>query len=289
MRRRDFIQGLAASAVLTPSAVLAQSGAPRVGMGTWLTFDVGRRPDLVKSRTAVLRRFFELGGGLVDSSPMYGTAERVLGEALTTLQYPDTLIAATKVWKLGAAAGEQGMAESRALWGVRRFDLMQVHNLLDWRAHLPTLLRLQEAGQVGTLGVTTSHGRRHGELLKIIREQPQFETIQLTYNIVDRDAERVLLPAAAERGRFVIVNRPFQGGRLFDRVAGKPIPAFARELGCASWADYFLRFILSHPAVGCAIPATTRVDHMSENMAALKGPLPDRRQREMMRRHFQSL
>jgi diketogulonate reductase-like aldo/keto reductase len=258
---------------------------PVIGMGSWLTFDVGRDPVVRDSRSAVLRAFFEQGGGLIDSSPMYGSSEAVIGYCLARLESdaPDPtggLFSATKVWTPGQTAGIDQMNRSRDLWGVPRFDLMQIHNLVDWQVHLETLLEWKDAGRVRYIGITTSHGRRHGLLASIMAEQP-IDFVQFTYNILDREAERRLLPLAAERGLAVIVNRPFRRGGLFDTVAGKPLPAWAAEFDARNWAQLFLKFIVSHPAVTCAIPATSRVDHMLENMEAGFGrlPSPDLRER----------
>jgi aryl-alcohol dehydrogenase-like predicted oxidoreductase len=174
------------------------------------------------------------------------------------------------------------------LWGTRRFDLMQVHNLLNWESHLETLLAWKAEGRVRYVGVTTSHGRRHDTLEKVMADQP-IDFVQFTYNIVDREAESRLLPLAAERGLAVIINRPFRRGALFDHVEGRQLPGWAGAVDCTNWAQFFLKFIVSHPAVTCAIPATSRVDHMRENMGALHGRLPDQAMRERMIRHVESL
>lgn len=254
---------------------------PVIGMGTWISFNVGDNPQARNARTEVLKTFFELGGGMVDSSPMYGSAEAVMGYALKRLggaaQQP--LFSATKVWTSGA--GEQQIRESFKLWGLEEFDLYQVHNLLNWEEHLPYLLELKQRGIIRYVGITTSHGRRHAELEQLIKEQP-LDFVQLTYNIFDREVEERLLPIAQDNGVAVIANRPFQGGRLFDLVEGKPLPPLAQEIGCANWAQYFLKFVVSHPAVTCAIPATSQVAHMQENMGAMRGELPNAKQRVAM-------
>lgn len=246
---------------------------PVIGMGTWLTFDVGDNRARRDDRTQVLRTFFEHGGRLVDASPMYGSAEAVLGYALRRIQSPP-LFSATKVWTWGQRAGENEMERSRQLWGVERFDLMQVHNLLDWETHLETLTRYKQEGRIRYLGVTTSHGRRHDTLEEIMLGH-DLDFVQFTYNMLDREAEERLLPLARERGIAVIINRPFQRGGLFRRVEGRPLPGWGAEIGCETWAQAFLKFIVSHPAVTCAIPATTRVEHMVQNMGAAYGELPD--------------
>jgi diketogulonate reductase-like aldo/keto reductase len=247
---------------------------PVVGLGSWLTFDVGGADSAPRRvRGDILREFFAGGGRLVDSSPMYGSSEAVIGAELARSPARE-LFAATKVWTVGGLAGRRQMQHSQALWGVARFDLMQVHNLLDWQAHWPTLKAWKSEGRVRYIGMTTSHGRRHDDLEAILRhERPDF--VQFTYNLNDRAAEAVLLPLAAERGTAVIVNRPFDGGALFGAGTARPLPGWAAEIGCASWAEAFLKWIVSHPAVTCAIPATSRVDHLRENVRALSGPLPD--------------
>ena len=261
---------------------------PVIGMGTWRTFNVGTDPVLLDQRGQVLQAFFEHGGALIDSSPMYGTAEDVLGRLLPRLDAYDQTFAATKVWTRGEQAGREQMAQSRELWGVTRFDLMQVHNLVDWQTHLDTLKQMKADGDIRYLGITTSHGRRLGKFEDIMASEP-LDFVQLTYNIVDRWAEDRLLPLARERGIAVIANRPFQGGRLFSRFQSEPLPGWASEVGCRNWAEFFLKFIVSHPALTCAIPATTSVEHMNENMGAQFGPLPEAEQRERMARYVREL
>ena len=291
--RRAFMLSAAAAALGPRPFAAAQSGIhtrpipssgerlPAVGMGTWLTFDVGVDSWQRAGRAEVLRTFFELGGAVVDSSPMYGSSQAVLGYCLDQIGGAAPLFAATKVWTPGRALGVSQMRHSRNLWGVERFDLMQVHNLVDWETHLETLAEWKAAGRVRYIGVTTSHGRRHHELERIMAEQP-IDFVQFTYNLLDRDAEARLLPLAAERGLAVIANRPFRGGGLFDRFEDQPLPNWAIEFDAANWAQFFLKFIISHPAVTCAIPATRRVDHMTENMGALTGRLPDPQMRVRM-------
>jgi aryl-alcohol dehydrogenase-like predicted oxidoreductase len=253
---------------------------PAVGMGSWITFDVGDDAAARAQRVEVLRAFFDAGGALIDSSPMYLTSQAVIGHCLA--QLPDSApFAATKVWTMMRALGVGQMEASQRLWGVDRFDLLQVHNLLDWETHLETLTEWKAQGRVRYIGVTTSHGRRHDTLEHVMTTQP-IDFVQFTYNILDREAEDRLLPLAAERGLAVIINRPFRRGALFDLLGRRPLPAWAADIGCANWAQLFLKFIVSHPAVTCAIPATSRVDHMRENMGALAGPVPDRAMRQRM-------
>jgi len=261
---------------------------PAVGMGTWITFNVGTDKALRNTRTEVLRAFFEGGGGMIDSSPMYGSSEAVVGYGLERLGRPSGLFSATKVWTWSASGGEAQMAESRDLWGLRRFDLMQVHNLVSWKAHLRTLRAEREAGRIRYVGVTTSHGRRHDELERIMRREP-LDFVQLTHNILDREAEARLLPLAAERGIAVIANRPYRRKELIHRFQGQPLPAWSAAFGARNWPQFLLKYIISHPAITCAIPATTQVAHMRENMGALHGPLPDAATRERMARYVRSL
>ncbi|MGH8595597.1 MAG: aldo/keto reductase [Gammaproteobacteria bacterium] len=257
-------------------------------MGSWLTFAVG---DDVEARTRcrdIMQAFFARGGRLVDSSPMYASAQEVIGATLPEITGRERLFAATKVWILGRALGIRQMKRSMALWGVPRFDLMQVHNLLAWETHLETLKAWKSEGLIRYLGITTSHGRRHDEMERIMRHEP-LDFVQFTYNLADREAEARLLPLAQERGIAVIANRPFQRGGLFERVKGKSLPAWASDIGARNWAQVFLKFIVSHPVVTCAIPATSRVDHLLENMGALYGPLPDPALRERMATDFAAL
>jgi len=258
-----------------------------IGMGSWITFDVATRAER-DVRVDVLRAFFEMGGGVIDSSPMYGDSQEVIGDGLKRIKDKRNLFSATKVWTPFQSYGVRQMALSEGLWGVERFDLMQIHNLWSWQAHLETLLEWKARGRVRYIGVTTSHGRRHGELEKIMATQP-FDFVQFTYNIGDREAERRLLPLAQERGLAVIVNRPFRRGELFDLFARRPLPAWAADIECANWAQFFLKFVVSHPAVTCAIPATSRVDHMRENMGALRGRLLDAETRARMVDYVESL
>ena len=298
--RRAFMLSVAATALMPRPPAAAQAGIhtrpipstgerlPAIGMGTWLTFDVGVDSWLRDERARVLRTFFDLGGTVIDSSPMYSSSEAVIGYCLKHIGGAPPLFAATKVWTPIQALGVIQMQHSRDMWGVKRFDLMQIHNLMHWKAHLETLLDWKAAGKIRYIGITTSHGRRHDELERIMTKQP-IDFVQFTYNVIDREAEARLLPLAAERGLAVIINRPFRGGGLFDRFEGQPLPEWAGEFDAANWAQFFLKFIISHPAVTCAIPATTRVDHMVENMGALNGRLPDPQMRTRMASYLAGL
>jgi len=301
--RRAILAGLVAlgAASIGRSTVAAAAGPrltrplptigeqlPVIGMGSWITFDVGDDAAARAQRVEVLRAFFDAGGALVDCSPMYLSAQEVIGHCLARLPDTSALFAATKVWTMTRALGIQQMEASRRLWGVERFDLMQVHNLLDWETHLPTLIEWKAKGRVRYIGVTTSHGRRRDELERIMAGQP-IDFVQFTYNMADREAEQRLLPLAAERGLAVIINRPLRRGALFEMVGNSPLPDWAGEIDCANWAQFFLKFIVSHPAVTCAIPATSRVDHMRENMGAAYGRLPDAEMRKRMVQYVESV
>ncbi len=282
--RRRVLGGIAATA-LAPQGAVAAVGSlhdlPPIGMGTWLTFDVGDDPAARAGRVDVLRAFFEEGGKMVDSSPMYGSSEAVLGHCLAVLG-AERVYAASKVWIPAVDFGPEQMAASRGLWGIGRFDLMQVHNLLSYEGHIETLRAMRAEGSVGRIGVTTSHGRRHGRLAEIIESDDSLDSVQLTYNMLDREVEARLLPLARERGRAVIVNRPFRRGALIRRLEGKPLPGLAADIGVRTWPQYLLKWVISHPAVTLAIPATSSVAHMRENMAAMRGPMPDAAMRRRM-------
>jgi diketogulonate reductase-like aldo/keto reductase len=288
--RREFLRLLVAGATapLIAGELLSQTAAPLiqrripssgealpvVGLGSWITFNVGGDRSLRDECTQVVRAFLAGGGRLIDSSPMYGSAQEVIGYALAKLGKPKQVFAADKVWISDGDEGPGQMESSRRKWGIPRFDLMQIHNLLAWPEHIRTLRAMKAAGKIRYLGITTSEGRRHDELEKIMRTQP-IDFVQLSYNPVDREAEGRLLPLAMERKIAVIVNRPFQQGALTRRLARHPLPSWAREAGARSWAQLILKFILSHPAVTCAIPATSVPAHATENMAAARGGLPD--------------
>lgn len=260
------------------------SQIPKIGMGTWITFDQNPSRINLNKYIEILNAFFAGGGRMIDSSPMYGSAQQLLGEVLPKTN-SQALFAATKVWTPGRQLGIEQMNQSIKLWGLEHMDLMYVHNLMDWESHLPTLRKWKKQGKIKYYGVTTSHGRRHTELESIIKKEP-LDFIQLTYNIHDREAERRLLPLAAERGVKVVINRPFQAGALFTRVGNKSLPDWSIDIQCHNWAQFFLKFIISHPAVTCAIPATSQVSHMRENMLALNGDLPDEKMRSEMIAYF---
>jgi len=266
----------------------AGDSLPVIGLGTWLAFDVGSDPAEQAPRREVLRRFFAAGGGMIDSSPMYGNAEWLLGQLLPDLPHAGRLWAASKVWTPLGALGPGQLDRSLALWRVPRFDVLLVHNLLNWRAHLKTLRKWKDDGRVRWIGVSTSHGRSNDEAARLVRDE-SLDVLQITYNLVDPSAEAAM-NRAAERDAAVVINRPFDGGALFDRVGRTPLPAWApSEAGCANWAQFFLKWIVGHPAVTCAIPATRNPAHLDENMGAGRGRLPDGDLRRRMQAAFAKL
>jgi diketogulonate reductase-like aldo/keto reductase len=303
LSRRGVLHWLATTAAATlacQSSVLSQQdpvltrpvpssgeALPVVGLGSWITFNVGNDSVARDSCADVMRAFFDAGGHLIDSSPMYGSSQPVIGYGLKKLGQPK-VFSADKVWISSGTRGPNQIEASRQHWGVARFDLLQVHNLLSWEEHLPTLFAMKAAGQLRYVGITTSEGRRHGDVEKIMRKQP-IDFVQVSYNIVDRKVEDRILPLARDRGIAVIINRPFREGELIKKIERRPLPDWAAEIECASWAQLILKFIISHPAVTCAIPATTRVDHVQENMAAARGRLPDDAMRARMIAHIEKL
>jgi len=254
---------------------------PAVGLGTWRTFDVGASTAERQPLREVLLRFVELGGRVVDSSPMYGTAETVVGDLATEVGVRASLFLATKVWTSGREAGVEQMERSLRRLRAARLDLMQVHNLVDWRTHLRTLRAWKEAGRIRYLGVTHYTASGHDELERVMRDEA-LDAVQLNYSLAEREAERRLLPLARDRGIAVLVNRPFAEGALFQRVRGRSLPPWAADLDCQSWGQFFLKWILGHPAVTCVIPATSKAEHLADNMRAAVGRVPDAATRERM-------
>ena len=255
---------------------------PSIGMGTWITFDIGYNTDEVNKRAEIVRNFFSNGGSLIDSSPMYGSAEKVLGLCLEKITEPKKLFSATKVWTPINKHGEQQIENSYRLWKLNYFSLIQVHNLVNYKEHLKKLRELKEQKKLKYIGVTTSHGNKHKLLIDILNNE-DIDFVQFTYNVLDDEAEKILLPLAQEKKIAVIINRPFQGGSLFNHIIGKKIPTWLNSIGIHSWPEFFLKFITSHPAVTCAIPATSRLDHMKENMKSLFGNLPNIEERAKMK------
>jgi diketogulonate reductase-like aldo/keto reductase len=267
-----------------PAAVDGES-LPVIGMGTWNTFDVGtdraERAPLVE----VLEAFYAAGSRLIDSSPMYGRAEAVTGALVEQLKQRDNTFLATKVWTSGREKGIAQIDRSMQLLKTPRLDLLQIHNLVDWRTHATTLRALKDEGRIRYRGITHYTVAGQADLEAVLRAE-RFDFVQLNYSIATRDAERSLLPFCLENRIGVLVNRPFEEGELFTKVYGRKLPRYAAEIGCTTWAQFFLKFIVSHPAVTCVIPATSRVSHMQDNVQAGRGPLPDAKMRERMAKDF---
>ena len=296
INRRQFF--LAISAPLTASAfsknpndklllrVIPSSGEriPVIGMGTSRTFDL--KPDKSFGQLIeVLESFFIGGGAVIDSSPMYGNAESTIGSLLSQLDFPHRYFAATKVWETGKEEGIEQMLLSKKRMNVKKLDLIAVHNLVDWKTHLSTLKKWKEEGKVRYIGITTSHGRYRSELIKIMQTE-EIDFVQFSYNIEDRDAETDLFPVASRRGIATMINRPFKRGSLFKITKDQPLPEVAKELKVYSWGQFFLKFILSNPAVTNIIPATSKKYHMIDNMQANKGVIPTLLQRQEMLNSF---
>jgi diketogulonate reductase-like aldo/keto reductase len=305
MTRREaakVIGGTAAAVVLPismraageSSAMLARtipsSGEklPVIGLGTWRAFDVDLTSDIRRQLEQVLTLFVKLGGRVIDSSPMYGRAEEVIGELTATLGIRDKLFLATKVWTRGKENGIKSIERSMALLRTDRIDLMQVHNLLDVQTHLATLRQWKEQGRIRYIGVTHYNSSAFPEIEKILRTE-KLDFLQINYSLMEPEAEQRVLPLAQERGVAVIVNRPFGAGDLFDKVRSKPLPDWAAEIDCRSWAQFFLKWIVAHSAVTCAIPATSKPRHLEDNIQGGIGQLPDAKMRRRMAELVSSL
>jgi len=261
---------------------------PVIGMGSSNTFDVG---DDAASRAPlgeVMRGFVAGGGTVIDTSPMYGRAETVLGDLIHELGLRPRLWLATKVWTRGRAAGAAQIEQSYTRLRTERLELLQIHNLLDWREHVPTIRALQESGKLRYSGITHYRADAHAELESVLGAE-RFDWLQVNYSLAEPEAGTRLLPFCRDKGIAVMVNRPFADGALFARVRGKPLPAWAAEIGCASWGQFFLRWAASHPAVTCVIPATSKPQHMADNVAAGHAPLPDEAQRKRMSEYWTTL
>ncbi len=269
----------AGSAILQRRIPSSGEMIPALGIGTWRVFDVGSSAADRAPIKAVLQRFVELGAKVIDSSPMYGAAETVVGDIAGELGALDRLFLATKVWTSGRDGGIAQMEQSFRRLRATRVDLMQVHNLLDWKTHLRTLREWKGAGRIRYLGVTHYTASAYDELERVLRSEP-LDFVQINYSLGERESERRILPLARERGVAVIANRPFAEGVLFSRVRGKPLPAWTAEIDCESWAQLFLKWILAHPAVTCAIPGTGKLEHLLDNMKAGLGRLPDQAMRD---------
>lgn len=278
----------AQSGIITKAIPSSGEKIPVIGMGTSRTFDMQDDAASLAQLTEVMQAFADGGGTVIDSSPMYGRAEERVGDVLRGMSPRPDIFAATKVWTRGKEKGIKQMHTSEARMDIRPFDLIAVHNLKDWKVHLATLRKWKEEGRVRYIGITTSHGRYHEDFEKLMATQ-SLDFVQFSYNIVDRAAEERLLPLATEHGIATMINRPFQRGDLFKRAKGQPLPPLATALGCTSWAQFFLKYIAGHPAVTCIIPATAKASHMSDNMQANRGALPDARQRVAMQTLFEIL
>ena len=252
-----------------------------LGLGTYRTFDVGDDPETRRRLAQVLTKFEELGGQVVDSSPMYGNAESVLGDIAKQTSVQKKLFYATKVWTHGEQQGIEEMQTSMRRMRVKNMDLMQIHNLVDWKTHIKTLYQWKQQGIIRYVGITHYLSSAFDDLEHIMKSE-KIDFVQLPYSIVNIDAERRLLPLAKDKGIAIIANMPFAQGRLFRSVRGKTLPRWAAEFDCNSWAQFFLKFILSHDAITCPIPATSRPKHLADNMQAAFGRLPDKQTRKRM-------
>ena len=261
---------------------------PVIGMGSSNTFDVGSDTAEREPLREVLRLFTLAGGAVIDTSPMYGRSEEVLGDLFAELKMRPKIWLATKVWTRGRVAGAEQIANSMRKLRTERLELLQIHNLLDWREHVPTLRGMKDDGKLRFTGITHYRADAHAEVERVLRAE-RFDWVQINYSLAEREAERSLFPYCQEQGIAVLANRPFADGGLFDRARGRNLPPWAGEIGCASWAQFFLRFAASHPAVTCVIPATAKPHHMQDNAAAGATPLPDARQRVRMAEYFATL
>ena len=301
--RRLLMQALAASGISATMAQRSSAEAPAmavrpipasgemlpvVGLGTYQSFDVGAGAAERDPLKNVLRLLVQQGGKLVDSSPMYGPSESVVGDLATELGITTQLFMATKVWTSGREAGIRQMEESLKRMKVPRMDLMQIHNLMDWKTHLGTLKQWKDAGRIRYIGITHYHAGAYAELERLMKTK-DFEFVQFNFSIAEREAEVRILPLAREIGVAVIVNRPFAQASLFSRVRGKDLPAWAAEFDCKSWGQFFLKYILAHPAVTCVIPATSKPHHLVDNMGAGVGLLPDAATRVRMAKLMDTL
>lgn len=283
-----FTAGVRAAPTIRRRIPSSNAELPIIGLGTYSTFDVG---DDAAERAAVrevLRLFAEHGGAVLDSSPMYGTAEAVAGDMTADLTLRDRLFLATKVWTRGEAAGIEQMQTSFKRLRTTHVDLMQVHNLLDWRTHLRTLRAWKDDGRIRYIGITHYTASAYPEVEQVLRSE-HLDFVQINYSLAERDAEQRLLPLAQDRGVAVLVNRPFAQASLFGKVRGRELPAWTAEFDCSSWAQFFLKYVVSHPAVTCAIPATRKPAHLVDNMQAGRGRLPDAKTRERMAQWVRAL
>ena len=300
INRREACLLLAASVVARPALAsepqamlkrkIPSSGEqiPVIGMGSSNTFDVADSAAATAPLREVLRAFADGGGTVIDTSPMYGRSETVLGDLIADAGLRPRLWLATKIWTRGREAGAAQTAESMRRLRTDKLELLQIHNLLDWREHLPTVRSLERTGKVRYSGITHYRADAHAELERVLTEE-RFDWLQVNYSLAERAADARLLPFCRDKGIAVMANRPFADGEMFARVRGKPLPPWAAEFGCSSWAQFFLKYVASHPAVTCAIPATSNPANMRDNCAAGVGPLPDEKQRARMREYWDAL
>jgi diketogulonate reductase-like aldo/keto reductase len=298
MKRRGFLLlgtafafGLASAQekrIMTRKIPSTGEEMPAIGLGTWQVFDAGNDAAARKPLREVLANFHKAGGKMIDSSPMYGSAESVAGDLVAELGLRERLFVATKVWTRGREEGIREMERSFQRLKVQQMDLMQVHNLLDVDVHTKTLLDWKSQNRIRYLGITHYTASAHAEVEQQLKRQ-KYDFLQINYSLAERESEKRLLPYCAQNGIAVIANRPFAEGRMFGRVKGRPLPPWAAELGIASWAQYFLKWIVGHPAVTCAIPGTGKPEHIADNVAAGFGKLPDEKMRSRMAEYFDSL
>lgn len=293
MNREIFLKELLALGITAPSLISMMQSIrtrpipstseqlPVIGVGTWRTFDVGNSSAERDPLKEVLKTLIAKGGKVIDSSPMYGQSEKVVGELSEELKLNSSLFIATKVWTTGREEGIKQMNQSFALMKRKQIDLMQIHNIVDWKTHLKTLREWKEQGKVRYIGITHYSEGAYASIEDIINTN-QLDFLQINYSLLSRKSGERLLPLARQKNMAVIINRPFEEGALFQRVNGKRLPEWANEFDCTSWAQFFLKFIVSHPAVTCAIPGTDKPHHMIDNLAAAFGKLPDEKQREKM-------
>ena len=270
--------------------VIPSSGEhlPIVGLGTWQTFDVGESDQARMPLKGVLSALAELGGTVVDSSPMYGRSEKVVGDLSRELGLTKNIFGATKVWTQGEHEGVSQMNKSSQKMAQSPMDLMQVHNLVDWKTHLKTLFKWKEQGKVRYIGITHYQESAYTRMIDIIKNYP-IDFVQVNYSLISRTSGAMVLPLARDLGKAVIINRPYEGGTLFRQVQGKPLPSWAKDFDCNSWAAYFLKYILANTAVTCAIPGTSKENHLRENLGASLGRLPNSDQQKQMVDYFNRL
>jgi diketogulonate reductase-like aldo/keto reductase len=303
MRRRDVLRVMAGAAgapllrsggamagtMITRAIPSSGEAMPVIGLGTWQVFDVGPGDPARPALAEVLRMLVDAGGHMIDTSPMYGRAEAMTGDLVASAGLRPRVFLATKVWTSGRDSGVVQMRRSAELLRSPVLELIQIHNLLDWRTHLATLRRMKTDGQVRYIGITHYTTGSLPDLARILETEAGIDFVQCGYSLETRDAEIRLLPAAAERGVAVIVNQPFETGGMFRRVRGRPLPDWAAEFDCASWAQLFLKYVIADPTVTCVIPATAKPDHMADNLKAGFGRLPDAATRERIRRFWETL